>query len=185
MHVGRFGKIAPGTIVDLWYSEVEFIQSNQSPEWEDVSEENLEGVGTIVPAKTGSFDLTNINWLQEARPSLRRLSRTELSEAADSMRKLGCHIPPESETRDWSREALFETLYGEVKRLRWDQPGYQAIDRASLRDSGVPVITKPDSSSIPGGEDAPETPSESNPEEVEDKPLDALRPVRKIKRTKP
>lgn len=133
-HVGRFGRLKTGAIVDLWQSEIEFIESRNTPGWERVEEASLEGVGTIFPAKVEKgFDITRINWLHECRAALRRMSRSELAEVAQSMRLLGCQLPPEKESRSFSRDHLFETVYGEAKRLRWDQPGYQSAEAYALR----------------------------------------------------
>lgn len=141
MLVGRFGRLKKGDVRDLWQSEIDFIIERGSTDWEDVSTEDVEGVGGIVPTHTLGFDLTRVDWLRETRSSLVRMSRSELIEVSRSMRSIHCRVPSEDEIRQMTKECMFETLYGEVKRLRWDVPGHAVVDREP-KPRKEPVIEK-------------------------------------------
>lgn len=170
MLVGRFGRLKTGDVVDLWQTEAEFVTSRNLQDWEAVDVEDLTGVGSILPTRTLGYDLTRIDWVMECKSSLKRMSRSELGEVAMSMRRLGCILPAESETRTYSREHLFEVVYGEAKRLKWDQPDYvveKAPMRVLRRDSTTAASVEPEAATAEVPEDSGEytEPEESAPEE--------------------
>ena len=142
--VGRFGKLKKNDIVDLWQSEVEFVEERSDETWSRVGKEDTSGVGVVLPTHTGGFDLSRVDWLRETRSALKRMSRTLLGEVAQSMREVGCNLPSEPETRLFSREHLFEELYGEAKRLKWDDPTNQVPDdQINMRTKVVPTLKAP------------------------------------------
>jgi hypothetical protein len=123
--VGRFGRLKRGTIVELWQTEAEYVESHGSVGWSRVKETgNIEGVGTILPAKTLNFDFTRTHWPTDMLYSMKRMSRPDLIHAALGLNSMGADIPGEKDLHNMSKEALFAAIYGELKRLRWDQPGY-------------------------------------------------------------
>ena len=122
--VGRFGRLKTGDVVEMRLTETIYILEHGSDGWEKVDEpEDLSGVGVIVPKPTRAYDLTRIHWPTDTWPSLRRMTRSELLNVACAMRSLGAHIPTENILNTQQRDALFELVLEEVKRLRWDQPG--------------------------------------------------------------
>jgi hypothetical protein len=124
MLVGRFGFLKTGSVRNLWQSEAEFITNRNLSDWVSTGKVSTAGVGEVFPLHTSGFDLSRIDWLKECHSALKRMSRSELGEVAHSMRKVGCTLPAEPETRTFTREAMFECLYEEAKRLKWDQAGY-------------------------------------------------------------
>lgn len=147
--VGRFGRLKHGAVINLWQSEVDYILATGSKKWKPVDEEvDATGVGTVLPAKTRWFDLTSIYWLKEARYALNRLSRPELVNACRAMRDLGATVPDEDSAYHSSREALVEELYGEAKRLKWDQPGYGPVNRNRKKIDPDSVVVKTEPTDI-------------------------------------
>lgn len=184
MLVGRFGRLKKGDVRELWQSEVDFLTERGSTEWKDVSKDDNEGVGTIVPVHTVGFDLTRVDWLRETRSSLVRMSRSELLEVTRSMRLIHCRVPSEDEARQMTKENLFETLYGEVKRLRWDVPRHAKVDRGPKK-SETPVIHKEDAPKRAHHKDGKFKEDDEDTAEVNeayDPPKQAKKAVNKIKR---
>ena len=167
--VGRFGRLNSGDVIKMWQSETECLLARPNPCWELIEEEDdLVGVGTVLPIRTRWYDLTRIYWLKEALSSLKRLSRPDLLSVVRAMRDIGAHVVDEKAAQTMSREALIEEAYGEVKRLKWDQPGYGAIDHNARPEPTEPVavITKQEPT-----EQTEQTETTGEPEAKEEAPV--------------
>lgn len=178
VRVGRFGKLSKGDVVDLWEGEAEYVRSHSTDPviWKEVVvEEDLEGVGTIVPALTKHFDLRRVFWLKEARAYLNNQSRSECLAIIRALREIGAKVPVEDDAQAMSKDALKESIYGEVKRLRWTDhsnlPDLKAIKKAKKAKKLAKKIT----------EKLAEKSSEKEDTAQEDKPAKSYRSIRRNK----
>jgi hypothetical protein len=129
-YVGRFGFLNKGDVVDFKQSEVDYVAKTQSPDWKRVDKPNTSGVGKVLPSPVeGLFDLTRIKWQYGIEKRIKSIkSKSVLIKVCQAMQKVGASIDLTfNELRKSSHTQLVEIIYAEAKRLRWDQPGYEAV----------------------------------------------------------
>ena len=143
VRVGRFGVLSHGQEVELHHSEAAYIKERGMVDWQDVTDEDATGIGTLLPVKNRWYDLTRIVWNHGTLHDLRHRGKSDLDAIGMAMRELGAQIPDEKSFRSHDASVMAEIIYTEACRLQWEKPENKAIDRNVKPEPTIPILSPP------------------------------------------